>query len=64
MKRQDRLRRDAKKQSLQDASVIEHLARSLAAGRTNCMGREQDAGRGRLLQDSLRRRWTGGLPEF
>lgn len=63
MKAQDRWRHDAKKQSLQDSSVIEHLARSLFRG-NGVRGCTQDPGQGRLLQKSFKRRWTGGLPEF
>lgn len=63
MKAQDRRRHDAKKQSLQDSSVIEHLARSLFRG-NGFRGGTPDPGQGQLLHKSLKRRWTGGLPEF
>jgi hypothetical protein len=62
MKRQERMRKQARHQSLQDRSVIEHLAKSFSATGTTRPGRRFDADAG--LCDQIRKQWTGGLPQF
>jgi hypothetical protein len=62
MTKQDRLRKQARHQRLQDRSVIEHLAKNFAGGQPNRPGRRIDADAG--LSDQFRKRWSGGLPQF
>ena len=62
MKRQDRMRKQARHQSLQDRSVIEHLAKSFGGGGVSRPGRRVDADSG--LVEQIRKQWTGGLPQF
>lgn len=61
MKRQDRLRQQARHQSIQDRSVIDHLAKSYT-GRSPIPGRRFDADA--QLCEQIRKQWTGGLPQF
>ena len=62
MTKQDRLRKQARHQRLQDRSIIEHLAKSFAGGQPSRPGRRIDADAG--LCDQFRKRWSGGLPQF
>ena len=62
MKRQERIRKQARHQSLQDSSVIDHLAKSFGSGGANRQGRRVDADAG--LVEQIRKQWTGGLPQF
>lgn len=62
MTRQDRLRKQARHQRLQDRSVIDHLAKSFTSGQMEASGRRIDADAG--LCEQFRKRWTGGLPQF
>ena len=62
MKRQDLMRKQARHQSLQDRSVIEHLAKSFGGGGVSRPGRRVDADSG--LVEQIRKQWTGGLPQF
>jgi len=62
MTRQDRLRKQARHQRLQDRSVIEHLAKSFGGSQPSQAGRRIDADAG--LSEQFRNRWTGGLPQF
>jgi hypothetical protein len=61
MKRQERLRKQARHQSLQDRSVIDHLAKSFSS-RSSMPGRRLDSDTG--LCEQFRKQWTGGLPQF
>ena len=62
MTRQDRLRKQARHQRLQDSSIIDHLAKSFGVGQPNRPGRRIEADAG--LSEQFRKRWTGGLPQF
>jgi hypothetical protein len=62
MKRQERLRKQARHQSIQDRSVIEHLAKSFSSSRSSLPGRRLDGDAG--LCEQFRKQWTGGLPQF
>lgn len=62
MTRQDRLRKQARHQRMQDRSVIDHLAKNFGAGQPSRPGRRFDANSG--LCEQFRKRWTGGLPQF
>jgi hypothetical protein len=62
MTRQDRLRKQARHQRLQDGSVIEHLAKSFGGNKPSLAGRRIDSDAG--LSEQFHKRWTGGLPQF
>ena len=62
MKRQERIRKQARHQSLQDRSVIDHLAKSFGTAGGDRPGRRLDADAG--LCEQIRKQWTGGLPQF
>ena len=62
MKRQDRLRKQARHQSLHDRSVIDHLTKSFAGGPADRPARRFDPDA--ELCERIQRRWTGGLPQF
>jgi hypothetical protein len=61
MKRQERLRKQARHQSMQDRSVIDHLAKSFSS-RSSMPGRKLDSDA--TLCEQFRKQWTGGLPQF
>jgi hypothetical protein len=62
MKRQERMRKLARHQALQDRSVIDHLAKTFGSGGVRSLGRRIDADAG--LCEQIRKQWTGGLPQF
>jgi hypothetical protein len=62
MTRQDRLRKQARHQRLQDGSIIDHLARNFGPLKASGSGRRIDGDAG--LCEQFRKRWIGGLPEF
>lgn len=67
MRRQERLRNEAKRQRLQEQNLIEHLARNLVAGGGRGPTRPFEAGKERFLYNQIRRQWSsndGGLPVF
>ena len=62
MRRQERLRKQVRHQSLHDRSVIDHLAKSLGGGRPSRPDPRIDSDHG--LCEQIRRQWSGGLPRF
>ena len=62
MRRQDRLRKQVRHQSLHDRSVIDHLAKSFGGGQPSRPDPRLDSNDG--LCEQIRKQWSGGLPRF
>jgi hypothetical protein len=62
MRRQERLRKQVRHQSVHDSSVIEHLAKNFGGGHPARPMPRVDSNDG--LCEQIRKEWSGGLPRF